>query len=347
MANLGHKHISFELKNLIISNVTKGLNYTQVGKLLNIDRKTVSYWYQKYQTDGITGLKSGHFGKKSDAFSKLNKSRLIEKAKQNPFLTATDLKECLQLSWSKRYIRKILHKNGLKGRKAAKKEKLSEVHQYGRYIFAESMIQNDESFWRKVCFSDEKTFVVGTHGDIYVRRPDNQRYEQEYLAQKWLSGKFSVNVWGLISFHKTLILIRLPSSFNSRNYLNLLQDIALPTLLQEFGTDFIYQQDNSPIHTAKIIQEWINCIGFPELEKMNTITWPVKGSDMSPIENVWALMVKKLNNSSPKNAQELWENVFKTWCEISKDTKYYMDLYNSIPNRIKQVYANNGHWTKY
>ncbi|RWR98610.1 hypothetical protein B4U79_02604, partial [Dinothrombium tinctorium] len=92
---------------------------------------------------------------------------------------------------------------------------------------------------------------------------------------------------------------------------------------------------------------WINCTGFPELEKMNTITWPVKGSDMSPIENVWALMVKKLNNSSPKNAQELWENVFKTWCEISKDTKYFMDLYNSIPNRIKQVYANNGHWTKY
>lgn len=51
-------------------------------------------------------------------------------------------------------------------------------------------------------------------------------------------------------------------------YRDLLADNMVP-LLKEIGHDFKYQQDNAPIHTAKLMQE---CF---EREGIAVIPWPV------------------------------------------------------------------------
>ena len=75
--------------------------------------------------------------------------------------------------------------------------RLTHIQQYARYIFAQEQVDWDENDWRKVFFSDEKTFVVGT---VFVRRPKGERFSQEYIAEKPAHTKFSINIQGLISY---------------------------------------------------------------------------------------------------------------------------------------------------
>ncbi|RWS06718.1 hypothetical protein B4U79_02102 [Dinothrombium tinctorium] len=87
---------------------------------------------------------------------------------------------------------------------------------------------------------------------------------------------------------------------------------------------------------------------FEEIPKIKILQWPVKGSDLSPIENVWGEIVNKLKKREiTKNANELWDLILDTWNEISNDTAYFINLYNSIPSRIQDVHEKNGLWSKY
>ncbi|RWR99383.1 transposase-like protein [Dinothrombium tinctorium] len=246
-------HLTPEQRNIIVDGLNKGFSSRFISELMNISVSTVQYWRQKFQQRGklVFVALISYPGKNKSSQSKLDEARLLAKARECPFFTAKDLKDYLLLNFSERYIRKLLCKNGLKGRRAAKKENLNEIQQYARFLFAESLLSYDESYWRYVCFSDEKTFFVGHHGTIFVRRPNNMRFEPKYVAKKHCSGKFSINVWGLISFNRGLLLKVIPSHMNSENYLDLLKNDALPKLLETFGDNFIFQQDNCPIHTAK------------------------------------------------------------------------------------------------
>ena len=77
------------------------------------------------------------------------------------------------------------------------------------------------------------------------------------------------------------------------------------------------------------------------------MTWPVKGGDMSPIENVWAIMVKRLNSEKFKNVNEFWLKIKEIWQNISDDKLIYLNLYNSLPTRMKAVEEATGLFTKY
>lgn len=51
---------------------------------------------------------------------------------------------------------------------------------------------------------------------------------------------------------------------------------------------FIFQQDNAPYHTGDAITEWMSKTRIPRL------TWPAQSPDLSPIENIWAIIKNEL-----------------------------------------------------
>ncbi len=55
----------------------------------------------------------------------------------------------------------------------------------------------------------------------------------------------------------------------------------LPSSNQLFkDTDFIFQQDLAPAHTAKSTKSWLNDHGVGVLD------WPANSPDLNPIENI-------------------------------------------------------------
>lgn len=77
------------------------------------------------------------------------------------------------------------------------------------------------------------------------------------------------------------------------------------------------------------------------------IKWPAQSPDLNPIENLWAILKRRLavHERAPKNMDELWHRVHDEWNNISKEN--IQNLVESMPNRIKSVKKNKGLWTKY
>ena len=60
-------------------------------------------------------------------------------------------------------------------------------------------------------------------------------------------------------------------------------------------------QDNSPIHTARIVQRW-----FQEQQHVELLDWPSKACDLNPIENIWANIVNVWKPALERTSPELY-----------------------------------------
>ena len=67
--------------------------------------------------------------------------------------------------------------------------------------------------------------------------------------------------------------------------------------------EVVFQQDEHPKHTAKIVKTWL------ENQNFSVMKWPAQGSDMNPIENLWSILRRRLAkyNNPPSGVHELWK----------------------------------------
>ncbi len=114
----------------------------------------------------------------------------------------------------------------------------------------------------------------------------------------------------------------------------------LPSADQLFkGTDFIFQQDLAPAHTAKSTKSWLNDHGVGVLD------WPANSPDLNPIENIQSIVKKKMRNKRPKNADELKATVKEIWA--STPPQQCHKLITSMTRRTEAVIKAKGAPTKY
>ncbi len=75
----------------------------------------------------------------------------------------------------------------------------------------------------------------------------------------------------------------------------------LPSADQLFNdSDFIFQQDLAPAHSAKSPKSWLNDHGVSVLD------WPANSPDLNPRENIWDIVKRKMRNKRPKNRVRIW-----------------------------------------
>jgi transposase len=80
---------------------------------------------------------------------------------------------------------------------------------------------------------------------------------------------------------------------------------------------------------------------------IETVSWPSKSPDLSPIENVWGWMVKDIyfGKSAYKNVDELKQTVFDSWKRIPDEL--IDKLIERMPNRMKNVIEMKGKTINY
>jgi len=84
-------------------------------------------------------------------------------------------------------------------------------------------------------------------------------------------------------------LVEVGRNLNAEQYVNILDEVTLPNVQKRYENDpRIVVEDNSPIHTARIIRTWYD--NHPEIVRLN---WPPRSPDLNVIENLWAEMIRK------------------------------------------------------
>ncbi len=110
-------------------------------------------------------------------------------------------------------------------------------------------------------------------------------------------------------------------------YQEMLEHFMLPSADQLFkDTDFIFQQDLAPAHTAKSTKSWLND------QMVGVLDWPANSPDLNPIKNLWGIVKRKMRNKRPKNADELKATVQRNLGFHTTSAVPQTDHLHAMPN---------------
>lgn len=194
--------------------------------------------------------------------------------------------------------------------------------------------------WNKVLFSDESKFnIFGSDGRQYVRRPKGKRLDPKYVSSTVKHGGGNVMVWGCFSGYGMGPVRNIIGNMDRYKYLEILEEVMLPYAEWELPLKFVFQHDNDPKHTAKIVKEWFIT------NKVRVLKWPAQSPDLNPIENLWDYVDKSIRDKHISNKSNLFAEIENAWQRVDKNL--ISNLISSMPKRCQEVISNKGYWTKY
>ena len=103
------------------------------------------------------------------------------------------------------------------------------------------------------------------------------------------------------------------------DYLQILQENLKSSVRRlGLGRSWVFQQDNDPKHTSKVVKEWLNQARIKVLE------WPFQSPDLNPIKNMWTVLKKQVCVRKPTNLVELHQFFQEEWSKIQPEAVSYI-----------------------
>ena len=173
------------------------------------------------------------------------------------------------------------------------------------------MIFTDECYFRAMDMSAKGEWVMDDEVPDPVRK-------YGYAAK--------VHVWGAICdrFH---LLVVLSGSVNSEDYVDTLKRFLIPEMKKHGQLDdFVLMQDNASAHKAEATMNKLSEWGIA------TTQWPAYSPDLNPIENLWAIMKKRMDVDCFYKKEEVEKSILDVWWSIPDEM--IGKLCASFPSRL-------------
>jgi transposase len=317
-----------------------GFAVEEIAQAFSCHINTVYHWISRYeQTGNINALPRSGRRRATTPDQDIN---IVASRFAEPFKTAKEIYDGLDLNCSYYTVVKRMHENGFIACRAAQKELLTQQHIHNRVIFAEEYA-NFNGFVNGI-YTDESTFMTGSPHKLLVWRQIGTRYDENNIQIVRNSGRTSVSVWGCLTREGLGPLYRVWRNFNSNQYLDVCENLIYPWLYDRYPNyDYTFIQDRSPIHTSSICREW-----FEENMEEQNLYLPAKSPDLNVIEHIWFIIKHKLSRRGIfNNNTELWIAIRDEWENLRNDVNLCQRLVDSVPRRMQNIIANNGGYTKY
>ena len=197
---------------------------------------------------------------------------------------------------------------------------------------------------------------------MWVFRTPDEKWEKNCIMAAKKGDGLSVMVWGCFwGKQKGTFVTFIVKSVNAKIYLRILETLVLPVInhinqtvptasnATNSSSGARFQQDNAPVHKAKIIGQL-----FPD-HKIPVDDHPPYSPDLNPIEHIWVHLKRKLHKIHPDIASttrgldrvraRLIEALPEVW--DSPPESLFERLWQSMPERVAAVIAAKGWYTRY
>jgi DDE superfamily endonuclease/Transposase len=211
---------------------------------------------------------------------------------------------------------------------------LTEKQRERRVEWASSHINQN---WKNVVFSDETTFQMFRNTMTAFHKVGTevpQRGVPKHPAK--------VHAWGAFSAKGTIGFYLFTQNMDGSLYRQILTNHLFENASRVMPKRWVFQQDNDPKHKAKETMNLL-CHEIPKV-----LDWPSYSPDINPIENLWAIIKKrvekrvyKLIKKKKSVSIDLWHEIIQEeWDSISTDL--CLNLVKGMSARLEQVIVKKG-----
>ncbi len=307
-----------QIREKIIEMFKNNVLQRKIGRDLDISPSTLHNIIKRFKESGGISVRKGQ-GRKP----KLNNCDLRSLRRhciKNPHSSISDI-----TTWAQDYfgkplssttIRSYIHKCQLKLYCAKRKPYVNSVQKRRRLLWARRHLGWTITQWKRVLWSDESVFqVFFGRMDAVCSGPKKKRIIQTVTCNK--SKSQGLSWYGVVvSALGKGNLYFCDGTINAEKYIEILEHNMLPSRRHLFqGRPCIFQQDNAKPHSAHITKSWLR------RKRVRVLDWPACSPDLSPIENVWRILKRKMRQRRPRTVAHLKTCFQKEWDKITPETR--------------------------
>ncbi len=324
----------------IVEQYQKGVSQRKIAKSLKLSSSTVHNIIQRFRESGTISVRKGQ-GRKT-----ILDARDL-RALRRHCITYRNATVMEITTWAQEYFQKTLSVNTihrairccrLKLYRSKKKPYLNMIQKRRRFLWAKAHLKWTVAKWKTVLWSDESKFEVlfGKLGRHVIRtKEDQDNPSYQHSVQK----PASLMVWGCMSACGMGSLHIWKGTINAERYIQVLEQHMLPSRHHLFqGRPCIFQHDNARPHTASITTSWLR-------RRIRVLKWPACSPVLSPIENIWRIIKRKIPQRRPKTVEQLEACIRQEWDNIP--IPKLEQLVSSVPRRFQTVIKRRGDATQW
>ena len=306
----------------ILAQKYPGLTNAEIAKIVGTSKMTVYRWRNKNnfkdkirnrKTKMTKSIKNFLLKKAANKFTGINNASTRK--------ISSEIKKKFGIYVSHGTINLWLRKLLKKPIKAKKTFYLRQKDKKRRLEFI-NVIKQKKISGKDIFFTDEKRFILNPPlnkqtnqirlnkkgFDEYQKGEGNLFEKVNKLIQKYPKG---IMVAAGLSRNGVGRLIFVTGTMTSFSYLQTLEYYKED--INQLGKNLYLQQDNAPCHVGKKCLDYIKK-NFPNHLEF----WPPNLPDLSPIEELWAIVEEKLNYYSFNSLDEMTRKLLWVWKRIPK-----------------------------
>ncbi|KAL4469183.1 hypothetical protein ABPG72_008923 [Tetrahymena utriculariae] len=341
------KNNKYFLKGIIVALIEEGNSLREASEKLDkfgfsVSKDKCQRIYRRWKDHGcIDDDPQGNRGGHNKSLQKQDEANLCTFAEMNPSIGLQKIKNNLLESCNKNVsqstLRTTLKNHGFKPFVIPHILPLTQTHKLNRLDWGLKRQDYKSNYWSKVVFTDE-CILSKSCFRRFIWSKDKQSIPKDLCIEK---NKWSlrIHVYGAISRDGPVSFQLLQGTIDS---------IAYIEVLKQFKKDctkspFIYQQDGARAHQSKATSEWL------EENQFKLLDWPSHSPDLSPIENIWAILKDLIfmQENEPTNKNELFDLAKRIFFESEEIQSAIQECYDSIPQRIQDLIEREGDETDY
>lgn len=230
-------------------------------------------------------------------------------------------------------VRRDLHQSNMVSRRRQRGPKRVAHDPATRVQAAKKFLQMGSRALRNVFFSDAKYFDSNMHGH------DREWVEVGTAPTRMAKDTWAprVQVWGCIG-KNFKFLARVPNhkptaeSYKKRCLIPLLKELSN---LPQGYSEVIFQYDGDKAYGASDVLQYLERKGLKTLQ-----AWPARSPDLSPIENMWAIVQRAVDDLDPADEETVWAAVKQCWDNVPMT--FVNNLVGSFERRLRKCVAMKG-----